>query len=894
MSGTLDSASCFPAADVDIVPHGAGLDLRRGDIIRDLADIGPGDASLVGGKAFHLGALMRNGFHIPGGFCITTEAFRRSRITMRDEPVLLPPLRDLVVAAWRRTGLKVAAVRSSANEEDGSEASWAGVFPTVLPVYDEDEMIAAVESCFRALHAPGAELYRRSRRLGRQPPAMAVLVQDLVEARAAGMVFTANPVTGARDEIVINAVPGLGEPLASGLVNGDVFVTTRVGVIKTASLSVKPFMLTREGEVALAPAVGERPAVTAEEVEALARLAVQVEETFGCPQDIEFAIGGNRIYLIQARPITGPVEGVSIGEPEVELYLDEARARMKSRVQGLRRQGKLRGRDAIFSNGNVGELLPTPTPMSFGLFRAIFAGCGGAIVTGRRKLGYRLDDDAAEPLYELICGQPYFNVEIDAETFNIGLPIQMDSILASIVQQPSRANYPEFGLYTQGLRLDEALARYGAIEGKKRHDIFLRFHAAMVKAAHDMRRRYPKDVKPSLLRCLEPARPDEVLASNAHLLAAFQHRLDHLSRFACVRFVMAARIAFFFADMVRWRLERHLGDARLAAPLFQGLDGSMVTQQAFDLENLAQGLITRDAFLRAYGHGATNELEISLVRLVEDPGAIDQLLQELAVSGRRPATEFQEQQRRRRAVQRALRRQLTDHGLGEDEIRAFFADLCLAQGFLPLRETIKHYYTGEYRALREILLEINRRLGWEDGDIFYLEPGEIADCFRSRHALAPLVRRRRRERKIAALLAVQRRVPAVIFADRAQTVGTRPEGAVSGDLKGIPVAPGSAVGRVRLLDDAAIRSSSGKEMGGEQILVARSANLGLAPLLRVAAGLIVEVGGVLAHAACQARESGIPAVVLAGATHVLREGMVVSVDGQTGCVEILDARGAGR
>jgi phosphoenolpyruvate synthase/pyruvate phosphate dikinase len=182
MSGALDSASCFPAADVDVVPHGAGLGLRRGDIIRDLADIGPGDASLVGGKAFHLGALMRNGFHIPAGFCITSEAFRRSRITVRDEPVLPAPLRDLVVAAWRRAGLKVAAVRSSANEEDGSEASWAGVFPTVLPVYDEEEMIAAVESCFRALHAPGAEFYRRSRRLGRQPPAMAVLVQDLVEA----------------------------------------------------------------------------------------------------------------------------------------------------------------------------------------------------------------------------------------------------------------------------------------------------------------------------------------------------------------------------------------------------------------------------------------------------------------------------------------------------------------------------------------------------------------------------------------------------------------------------------------------------------------------------------------------------------------------------------------
>ena len=894
MSSALDSSPCLQTADVNIVPLCAGGDPRCGDIIRDLQNIDPTDAWLVGGKAFHLGALMRNGFNIPSGFCVTTEAFRQLRIDERGEAVLPPSLRGLLADAWRRAGLNVAAVRSSASEEDGREASWAGVFPTIFPVYNAEEMIAAVESCFRALHAPGAEFYRRSRRPGRQPPAMAALVQDLVEARSAGIVFTANPVTGARGEIVINAVRGLGEPLASGRVNGDVFVTTRAGAIKSESLSKKPFMLTRAGEVTLAPAVVECRSVTPDEAAALARMAVEVEDLFGCPQDIEFAIAGDRIYLIQARPITGPVERASICESEVERYLNEARARLESRVQELRRQGKLRGRQAIFSNGNVGELLPTPTPMSFGLFRAIFGGRDAAIVNGRRKLGYKLDDDAAEPLYELICGQPYFNVEIDAKTFGIGLPIQVDAILESIVREPGRASYPEFGLYTQGLGLNQALAQYGAVEGRKHHDAFWRFHASMVKAAKEMLLRYRRGAKLWLSRSLEPPRPDEIRASDARLLAAFQQRLDHLRRILCVQFVMAARIAFFFADMVRWRLERHLKDARLTALLLQGLTGSMVTQQAFDLENLAHNRITRDAFITSYGHGAANELEISLARLGEDPGAIDLLLQELTVSGRQPAAEFRKQQRRRRAAQRALRRQLADRGVGEDEVRTFFADLRLAQAFLPLRETIKHCYTGEYRALREILLEINRRLGWEDGDVFYLEPEEIRDCFRSRDALAPLARHRRRERKIAALLAAQRRVPAVIFADRMQSVGARAEGATSGNLKGVPVAPGSAVGRVTLLDEAAIRSLSGKEAHRERIIVARSANLGLAPLLRVAAGLIVEVGGVLAHAACQARESGIPAVVLEGATCLLREGMLVSVDGETGRVEILDARDAAR
>jgi len=858
------------------------------DLIVDLAQVGPEDAALVGGKAFNLGALLRNGFDVPRGFCVTTEAFRYAYAACGDELALPRSLREAVVAAWRRAGLGVAAVRSSAAEEDGQESSWAGVFPTALPVSDEDGLIAAVEACFRALHGPGAELYRRLRNCGRQPPAMAVLVQGLVDARAAGILFTANPVTGARDEIVVNAVPGLGEPLASGRLSGDVFVASLQGKVKTATVSAKPFMLTLEGEVALLPKEAERPAVTDDEVAALAQLALKVEALFGCPQDIEFAIVGDRIQRLQARPITGPTEGAAIGVGEAERYLDHARATLSNCVDALQTQGRLRGGDVIFSNGSVGELLPTPTPMSFGLFRAIFASRGGAIVAGRRILGYRLEEDATEALYESICGQVYFNVEIDADTFNIGLPVDVESILSSIAEQPDRANYPEFGLYCQGLSLGDAVARHGAVEGRRRHAVIWRFHAAMVESGRAIRRRYPDDIEPQLRLCLEAARPNELSAGNLDLLAAFYQRLDYLKNFACVWFVVAARLAFFFADMVRWRLEHHLGDASLAVPLLQGLGGSIITRQALDLENLAQGSMTRDAFLRKYGHSSSNELEIALPRLEDDPGAIERLLHDLAVSGRRPNKEFREQQRRRRAIQTDLRRQLAIAGVGAVEARALFSDLRLAQTFLALRETIKYYYTGQYRALRGILLEINRRLGWEDGDVFHLEPAEIGCCFRSREALIPLVFRRRRERKIAALLAGQRRVPPVVFASDMRAIGASTEGPQTKHLTGMPVAPGSAAGRVRVLDDSAFPPSSWKEMRGDEIIVARSANLGLAPLLRVVVGLVVEVGGVLAHAACQARESGIPAVVLAGATCILRDGMAISIDGGTGRIEILD------
>ena len=161
-------------------------------------------------------------------------------------------------------------------------------------------------------------------------------------------------------------------------------------------------------------------------------------------------------------------------------------------------------------------------------------------------------------------------------------------------------------------------------------------------------------------------------------------------------------------------------------------------------------------------------------------------MRDLSNSGRLPSVDFREQRRRRRAAERDLRRRLAAAGASAAALRAFFGDLRLAQTFLPLRETIKHYYTGEYRALRQILLEINRRLGWEDDDVFYLDPSELPSCFHSPETLVPLVRQRRRLRKIATLLAGKRRIPAVIFASDVRAIGARPARDQSRHLKGMP------------------------------------------------------------------------------------------------------------
>jgi rifampicin phosphotransferase len=862
---------------------GRTLDAGPNSLILPLHQIDPGAASLVGRKAFRLGRLIHAGYRVPSGFCLTARA-----IPPGDQAGLSEAEAEAILAAWRASGFRVAAVRSSATEEDDDDASWAGVFPTVLPVKDEDGLLAAIELCLRALHCSDAARYRAASAGRRHAPGMAVLVHELVEADAAGILFTANPVTGSADEMVVNVVPGLGEPLAAGRVTGDSFVLDRDGRIKTAILSTKNAMLTADGEVSLGADRRDRPTLTQPQLGRLSQLAAGVERIFGCPQDIEFAVRGDEIHFLQARPITGAVLRDS---PEaIDAYVASERDRLRARLAELRRSGRLAGRDAILSNGNIGELLPTPTPMSFALFQEIFTSNGGAVVRGRRRLGYQLADDAAVALLELVCGQPRFNLEIDAGTFDIGLPLEIDELLKETTADPSRANYPEFGLYRQYLSWEEAKERFGHMEGGRRHIHMRRFRRVMIDNARAILAEFSLKEEPALRRNLKACR-SLIAAADAtptgELINAFRAAAGRLKRDSCAVFVAVARLGFYFADLVRSRMERLLGDGALATPLLQGLKGSRITEQALDLGRLAEGRINQAEFLQAYGHMALNELELTSPRLAETPEALDRLLANLTRCGRRPSEDFNQLHQARLDAEADLRRRLARAAPNGDEAAELFVDLELAQALLPLRETVKYYFAAEYAVIRAVLKTLNRRLEWAEDDIFHLRPDEIESAFAHRAKMSEIVARRRRERRLAKTLESQRRIPAVIFASRLEAVGAWPEAPGFCGLSGVPVAPGVAIGKVRLLDDRSFEAGCA-DLRGDEIIVARSASLGLAPAFRVASGLVLEVGGVLAHAACQARESGIPAVVLANATAILRDGMTIRIDGSAGSIEPLD------
>ena len=262
------------------------------------------DAARSGGKAASLSRLAASR-RVPRGFVVALAG-----------PSLDRGLRRAVAAAYRRLAAvagvadPAVAVRSSAIDEDGAGASFAGQHDTYLGVSGADQVWWAIARCAASFAGDRALAYRRRTGLGAPPGRAAVLVQLLVPADASGVVFSANPVTGARDEIVVNAAFGLGESVVSGTVTPDAIVVGRddLAVRDHAVADKRAMTVAIPGggtrEVPVPGCLRTRPAVDAAQARAAARLAAALERETGGPVDIEVAWVGSGLFLLQCRPIT--------------------------------------------------------------------------------------------------------------------------------------------------------------------------------------------------------------------------------------------------------------------------------------------------------------------------------------------------------------------------------------------------------------------------------------------------------------------------------------------------------------------------------------------------------------------------------------------------------------
>ena len=312
------------------------------------------DEGLIGGKGANLANMVSAGFHVPHGYSVSAKAYQR----FMGENQLVDPVAGIVAdfdptdfadsakradqiqgiiaggdmadevksqirTAYRELTAIVnrerqtegggpisVSVRSSATAEDLPGASFAGQHDTYLNVTDEDGVVEAVKKCWGSLWSSHAIHYRHQRDFDHMAVLMSVVVQEMIPATTSGVMFTANPITGDRSEMLINSCWGLGEAIVSGLVTPDNIVVTKDGFgVKSMDVPPKPIMLTLSSgdgvvQVSVPPDKVNPPSITQAQIEELARLGSAVEDHYGSPQDIEWCFHGGTLSLLQSRPIT--------------------------------------------------------------------------------------------------------------------------------------------------------------------------------------------------------------------------------------------------------------------------------------------------------------------------------------------------------------------------------------------------------------------------------------------------------------------------------------------------------------------------------------------------------------------------------------------------------------
>jgi phosphoenolpyruvate synthase/pyruvate phosphate dikinase len=275
------------------------------------------DPALVGGKAANLSRLAAR-YRVPAGFCLTTAAFDQASALIDRHPDVLPPaLADALAAAYQalaaRDGVAEprVAVRSSAADEDGSAASFAGQHATYLNVASMGAIASAVRRCWESARAERAAAYRRQHGLASERVRLAILVQRMVAADVSAVLFSANPLTGSADEVVINASWGLGESLVGGTVTPDTYVARKADralVVRQIAEKQRMTVAIPGGtqEVDVPRLLRAQTALDDAQLAELVQLACALEAQLGWPVDVECAYHAGKLYLLQCRPITTP------------------------------------------------------------------------------------------------------------------------------------------------------------------------------------------------------------------------------------------------------------------------------------------------------------------------------------------------------------------------------------------------------------------------------------------------------------------------------------------------------------------------------------------------------------------------------------------------------------
>ena len=795
------------------------------------------DQHLVGGKAVNLARLLTAGFAVPGGFVVTTAAYRSCR-----GDVLTAELRHEIAATYRALGEPVVAVRSSATAEDLAGASMAGQYETVLDVQGAAAVCAAIERCWASVRSARVDAYLRQQRIDPAQVAMAVVIQRLVPSAVAGVLFTVNPRSAAGDELLIEASWGLGEAVVGALVQPDTLVVGRSdGVVRSAVIADKHLAI-RPGSHAAQPvedAQRRSPCLDSAQVEDLRQLGLRVEHAFGGPQDLEWAIADGRLHLLQSRAIT------TLEASSERLALAEHAALANALANG----------DGPWVRHNLSETLPHPTPLTWSVIERFMSGAGG-FGTLYRHLGF---DPAPDQVLRRIGGRLYLDLARGPGLFWAGYPFAYDV-------ERLRAN-PDSAQLPPDVPTGDASALHAA---QRRLTIISRGIATLAIGLAEQldRQEIPAFRQWVAQESLRDLRVLDAAALHACWIKRVSAVMDGFAPRSLLPSAVCADLqARLRTLLVPWCWDEDPGSVADRVAI-GGAPSSTVLATA-GLRGVARGELTVPAWLAEHGHRTPGEFDLAAPRWHERPAAVGEYAatlrdaeDPLALHARRVAAAADE------AGVLAARMDATSRS-------AFTGLLTELHRLLRFREDGKHELMRGYDLLRAVALETGRRLGIGD-DVFLLEEPEMFQAMSTGYAPVALIGQRRARRQAERHLFL----PSVIAAADLPTLGTPPP-VIGGDrLPAFPIAAGVGAGPVRIVLDP----EGNDDLGHGYVLVCPSTDPAWSPLFINAAALVLERGGALSHGAVVARELGIPAVVLDGACTRLIAGETVTVDGAYGIV----------
>ncbi len=876
---------------------------------------------LAGGKAANLGELIHAGFTVPAGFCVTTAAYAGVSALagldtylsgLEEASVRSDSARQIALATAIRTALIrtplppevieavtsayqalsagspiPVSVRSSATAEDLPEASFAGQQETFLNVIGIEALLTAIQGCFASLWTDRATRYRSS--LGMAPGSvrLAIVVQRMVEAEVAGVLFTANPLTGKRREAVIDANPGLGEAVVSGATNPDHFVVrTTTGEMVERRLGDKQVLIQAAGgggtQQIEADASSAHACLSDEQIHTLTALGARVEALYGTPQDIEWAIDASgQVFLLQARPIT-TLFPLPAGAPSTD---EDLRVYLAFGVQ----QGTYR----------------PFTPMGLSALRLLASGFLALI-------GSELPDPLSGPRFVVeVASRPFFEVTAALRS-PFGRRFLLEAMREAEVHAAAGFEFlvtdPRLSLRTTSRRafgralvlllartnlpwyLAQAfLAPQAASQRVQRFVEQLR-KASQVDARGDAAAHLAAAER-LLLRCLRLAfRVSPVMLAGMQSFALARRLLGDLATESECQVVLGGSPTnpTIQMNLALWRLSQDIQTDEHSLHLLRQTPAEQLARdyrQGRLPAPLQQGLAR---FFEEYGHQGVSELDLGVPRWSEDPNYMLALLASYLDMEERTATPDLQLQRTEHEA-RAMIATLALRAGRKGRLRGRLVRFCLERahalsGFREMTRFVVGLVLAQARALLWTVGEAAVQAGrlHEAGDLFFLTLSE-AHALLSGVDLRECVSERRATfgRELG-----RRHVPLVLLSD-----GTEPlretrksQGAVqaAGALQGTPASAGRVTAIARV-----IRDPHDARLSQGEILVVPSTDPGWTPLFLKASGLVMEVGGAMAHGAIVAREYGIPAVVgVTGATERIATGSRVTIDGTTGAVVI--------